>query len=119
MPPFGAVTILGAMWKRASPRGAAVGVLAGMVLAVILFFLDFDGRLAHIAKDTLYFRSMVVFLFTLFVAMGASLLERYDDKTQRHEENVATGKGLNNPKILGALLAGFVAVMYLILTVIG
>ncbi|MGH7595155.1 MAG: sodium:solute symporter family transporter [bacterium] len=119
MPPFGAVTILGAMWKRASPRGAAVGVFAGMVLAVILFFLDLDGRLAHIAKDTLYFRSMVVFLITLLVAMGVSLLERYESKTPQHDENMAAAKGLNNPKILGALLAGFVAVMYLILTIIG
>jgi SSS family solute:Na+ symporter len=119
MPPFGAVTILGVMWKRASPRGARIGILAGMVLAVILFFLDLDGRLAYIAKDTLYFRSMVAFLVTLFVAMGVSLTERHEDKTQQRDENGTAGKGLSNPKILGTLLAAIVALMYLVLTMIG
>lgn len=116
MPPFGAVTILGVTWKRASPRGARMGVLAGMVLAVILFFLDLDGRLAAIAKDTLYFRSMVAFLVTLFVTMGMSLTERYEDKTQQRDEYVGAGKGLGNPKILGIILVAIIALMYLALT---
>jgi SSS family solute:Na+ symporter len=119
MPPFGAVTILGAMWKRASPRGAVVGIGAGMILAIVLFVLDLDGQLAHIAKDTLYFRSMVTFWVALAVTAGVSLAERHEDKTQHLEENIVAGRGLNDPKKLGALMAGIVALVYLALTLIG
>ncbi len=40
MPPFGAITILGALWKRIGSKAAIAGLAAGMVTAVTLIVMD-------------------------------------------------------------------------------
>lgn len=113
MPPFGAITILGAMWKRASPRAALFGLVTGMVFAVVLFFLDLSGKFTEQAKDTLYLRSGATFLLSALVTILVSLLDQHEDTLRPIDENTSIAKGLNNPKILGAVLIGIVLLVYL------
>lgn len=40
MPPFGAIAIWGALWRKASPRAAQVALVTGMLFAATLFVLD-------------------------------------------------------------------------------
>ena len=50
MPPFGAVTIMGSLFKRISKQGALAGVIAGMVVAIVLlvaFNIDYNKILVE------------------------------------------------------------------------
>jgi len=55
MPPFGAITILGAVWKNASPPAALWGLISGMGTAIVLFVLAQGDSLDSWAADTLFF----------------------------------------------------------------
>jgi len=73
MPPFAAVTILGALAHRVNKHGALVGLIAGVVVAIALVVADKQGHLKSIAKDTLYFRTMVTFLTSAILTWLVSL----------------------------------------------
>ena len=118
MPPFGSITIIGALWKRASPKGAMIGLISGFIAAIILFLLDMNENLNFIAKDTLFFRAMVTFLLTAIITIIISLFDNYEDKLIAIEEDFEPGKGLNNPKILGLLLAIIVSIGYVTIAII-
>ena len=85
MPPFGAITILGAVWARASAKAAAIALTIGMSLAAGLFVLDLRGDLQQFAEDTLYLRSGLVFLVTLTIHTLFSLFSHTDQPDQMSE----------------------------------
>ncbi len=118
MPPFGSVTILGALWRRSSPRGALWGVIIGLVVGSVLFTADMAGYLADFAKDTLYFRAFVSFLVTTVVTVAISLAQNFVEPEVEHEDMQITGRGLNNPKILGVFLVSAVVVVYAFLAIL-
>lgn len=86
MPPFGAIALIGAMWRRASPRAAAAALFLGLPFAATLFYLDASGRLAWLARDTLYLRSGATFILTSAVLITGSLLGRYRDPLAELED---------------------------------
>jgi len=76
MPPFGAITIFGAVSRRANSLGALIGLITGGLTAIVLLFLSGMGILASVAgENTLYFRTMVTFLITFIIAYLVSLLQ--------------------------------------------
>jgi solute:Na+ symporter, SSS family len=74
MPPFAAVTVLGAMLPRMNRRGASAGLISGFSVAVTLVVADKLGYLAMVAQETLYFRAMITFLIAAAVCYAVSLL---------------------------------------------
>ena len=55
MPPFGAVTIMGSLFKRISKQGALAGIIAGMAVAIVLlvaFNIDYNKLLVEHYTDT-------------------------------------------------------------------
>lgn len=113
MPPFGAITILGAIWRRTSPRAAWWGVLLGMTYAVALFVLDLTGQLAHWASDTLYLRSGSTFLVTTAVAVLFSSRDRHLDTLSPLEPASDSPRSRRQEKLLGASLLVVVTSIYL------
>ncbi len=67
MPPFAAVTILGALNRKITADGALFGLTYSGVTAITLVFMDLAGLLRPIAEETLLFRAMVTFLVGLAV----------------------------------------------------
>lgn len=114
MPPFGAISITGATWKRSSPKGATVGLFAGMGVAVVLFFMDQAGALSNWADDTLYLRSAIVFLFTMGVTILVSFTDNYHDDLTDLSKDDERGRGLNRPKTLAILLLAVIMLVYVI-----
>lgn len=117
MPPFGAITIWGAMWKKASPGAAVFGLISGFAVAITLFFMDLNGWLSSWARDTLFLRAMASFLTTALVTMLISLFDSHLAPEQKMEKFIYK-KWIDNPRILAAFLAIIVAVMYLIITIL-
>jgi len=74
MPPFAAVTILGALVRRVNRRGALVGLIAGGAIALSLVVVSKMGYLESIAEDTLYFRTAVTFLVSAILTYVVSVL---------------------------------------------
>ncbi|MEX0652629.1 MAG: sodium/solute symporter [Phycisphaeraceae bacterium] len=86
MPPFGAVTILGCLWRRATSAGALAGLVVGggWSIGLILFeqIVSRDPRYealfatytSMVGEQTFNFRALTTFLITLLVAVGGSLL---------------------------------------------
>jgi solute:Na+ symporter, SSS family len=72
MPPFAAVTILGALSRRTTADGALFGLTYGGVTAITLVFMDQARLLTPVAEETLYFRAMVTFLVTAVVSLVVS-----------------------------------------------
>ena len=118
MPPFGAIAILGAIWKRASPRGAFWGLIAGMGSAVLLLVAEQAGQLSGWASDTLYLRSGIAFLVSLVATILISLRDQYTDELQPIEKKEVAVKGLENPKILGLLLVLVVVAIYVLFSIL-
>ena len=118
MPPFGAIAVLGAVWKRASPRGALLGLVFGMGGAVILFGIDRTGALSSWAQDTLYIRSGIVFLISLTITVLFSLFDDYMDNLQPIDREGPVPTGLENPKNLGIILLLAILAMYVLFTVL-
>jgi SSS family solute:Na+ symporter len=117
MPPFAAVIMLGAMWKKANSRGAAAGLIIGGSLAVTLFILANRTKLLlPIAEDTMFFRAALTYIVTLGTAWLFSLLlpaEAGEDQTAAATASVKITK-----RVWKLAFALFVAVtgMYVFLT---
>jgi len=73
MPPFGAVSLLGVLWKRATARGAIAGLAVGALTAIGLVIAAQRGVFDDIAADNLYLRSTITFLVTGLVTVIVSL----------------------------------------------
>jgi len=74
MPPFGAITIGGAILRVFNACGAFVGLIAGGLVSIGLVIADVLGYLKPIAEETLYFRAMVSFVITFVLALLVSLI---------------------------------------------
>ncbi len=75
MPPFGAISLLGVLWHRATARGAIAGLAIGGCTAVGLVFVAQKGYLADIASDDLYFRTIITFTVTAFITVIVSMVD--------------------------------------------
>lgn len=111
LPPLGAVAVLGAVWKRCSPRGASVGLIVGFIFSLIFLGLDLNGTLAPIAKDSMFFRSLVIFVLTAVITCVVSLFEHFEsplvaDEKTTHQTNTKT-------KVILYLLIAAIVGMYL------
>ncbi|MCL5270325.1 MAG: hypothetical protein M1457_07205 [bacterium] len=73
MPPFGAITMLGALSRRVNRQGALLGLSVGGILAVVLIVLDLTGHLKNIGENSLYFRTLTTFVVTWVVTYVGSL----------------------------------------------
>jgi Na+/proline symporter len=118
MPPFGAVTIIGAIWKKPSPRAAFSGLIAGFTIAIILFALDLSGKLNFLAQDTLFFRAMVAFLTTGLFVVIISLFDAHLQSVDQEKGNFYPKHWFDNPNVLGLILAVTIALMYILITVL-
>jgi SSS family solute:Na+ symporter len=82
MPPFGAITVIGALSRRVNRTGALIGLIGGILVAIGLVVASGMGYLSSIAgNNTLYFRTMVTFLVTSLLTYLGSLFStgyRYD-----------------------------------------
>ncbi len=119
MPPFGAITILGAVWKKASPRGAFLGLTFGMGVAVVLFILAQNGVLDSWAADTLFIRSGIAFLVTAVVTILVSLTDNFEDQLPDLVESSESASDFLKPKFLGGLLVLVVLGIYVLFSVLG
>jgi SSS family solute:Na+ symporter len=72
MPPFAAVTILGAMIRWINKSGAMAGLICSAAVAIGMVVVDNLGWLRGIADETLYFRTMVTFLTGVVVTIAVS-----------------------------------------------
>jgi SSS family solute:Na+ symporter len=78
MPPFGALTIVGALIGRVNRAGALAGLIVGGITSLTLAVLAGMGHLESIAEQNLFFRAMIGFLATAGVAGVVSLLTAPD-----------------------------------------
>lgn len=62
MPPFGAITVMGALFPRMHSLGALVGLCASGVVAVGLVFASQFGLLARVAEVDMEFRALITFV---------------------------------------------------------
>ncbi len=86
MPPFGAVSLLGVLWRGATPAGALAGLVVGGATAMGLVVAAVTGELSDFAArhdltniitdDHLYLRTMISFLMTLFATVVVSLFTK-------------------------------------------
>ena len=117
MPPFAAVIMLGAMWKKANSRGAAAGLILGGSLAVTLFILaNYTEVLLPIAEDTMFFRAALTYVVTLSTACLFSLL--FPAGSGEDQTAAATESAKITKRVWKLAFALFVAVtgMYVFLT---
>ncbi len=84
MPPFAAVTILGAMLGRMNRPGALAGLVVGGLTAVGLLIAEHHELLKPIAADALFFRTMVTFLAAAACTWTVSMLTLHPS-TSGHE----------------------------------
>ena len=112
MPPFGAIVISGALWRRASPRAANISLIAGMLLAVTLFGLDLFGELSTIAGDTLFLRAAATFLFTFICLAGISLFDQYSDSDSKTPQEESATSARQTRNILVMALITIVIALY-------
>ncbi len=73
MPPFGAVTILGALTDRVNKYGAILGVISGVLVSILLIVADVKGYLKDVASNTIYFRTLATFVTAVVVTVIVSL----------------------------------------------
>lgn len=78
MPPFGAITIAGAISKRVTSTAAATGLVIGGIISIILIVLDRMGNLTRIAEISFPFRGTVTFLTTLTITIILSFFTKPD-----------------------------------------
>jgi len=84
MPPFGAISLLGVLWRGTTTAGALAGLIAGGVSALGLVVASITGELAEFASaygltdiitsDNLYFRTCLSFSITAVVTVAVSLV---------------------------------------------
>ena len=118
MPPFGAITILGAMSRRISSIAALSGLIAGFTIAVALLIIDKLGLLANVAEQTLYLRSMVTFSVTITIAYLLSFI--YPCQKDKRPDFMGNTILYVTPKIIRTLviLITLIVIMYLFWTII-
>jgi len=119
MPPFAAVILLGAMWKKANSKGAAFGLVIGGGLAVVLFMLATYTKLfSSIADDSMFFRAALTYIVTLSVTWLFSMLlgvQAGEDQTAAATASVKITKRVWK---LAFALASAISVMYVFFTII-
>lgn len=76
MPPFAAVTVIGALSRRINGIGALCGLLSGGAIAIVHVVASVTGCLEDIASDTLFFRAMVTFVTTVVMTCVATWATR-------------------------------------------
>ncbi len=109
MPPFSAIFIMGVLSRRANWAGALCGLVGGGTVAIILLVADKRGYLAGIADDTLYFRGMVAFLFSVpMTYFGSFLVKSSSSETELMRE--AGLKIIWTPKIRWMVIVLLLAV---------
>lgn len=116
MPPFGAVTILGAVWRKANAKAALIGVCAGILFACFMLALELSGKLAAIAGDTLFFRAGTTFTVTLAITAALSLKGDFNYPRYDRENADEGGHGINNPRTLAIVLMGLVILIYIVVS---
>ena len=94
---------------------------AGFATGIALIFLDMNGTLSTIARDTLYFRATVTFIVSLSVTVLVSMLKKepYIETTVKMRDDQLSLPGKNTHiKIMALLLIVSSLSMYLFLTII-
>ena len=81
MPPLGAVTVLGACWKRCSYQAALIGLGAGYASAMLLALLDQQGQLSELAAEPAFFNALINFTITVLVVGCVSLAVPHRQQT--------------------------------------
>lgn len=109
MPPFGAITILGATMNRINNRGAMTGLIVGGVVAVALFIASRMGLLTDIAVNDLYFRGTVTFALSAIFALAVSYLTPPDAIGVRTD--AAAANYVNTPRLKRMAAALFVVTL--------
>lgn len=111
MPPFGAVTLAGAVIRSVNSKGGTIGLITGMGLALALAVLSNIGMLEMIAEQTLYFRGMVTFSVTFLVTYITSILTGGRDRQRWTKMDIAAKW---SPRIITSalLLLAAMAVVY-------
>lgn len=111
MPPIAAVTILGALSKRSSPRGAVAGLVGGYLVALVMLGMDLTGKLEGIAVDTSFFRCMVNFVVSAGLVFVVSCFDGHESdlivSTRRDDEKTSW-----QVKSSAVLLAVVIGAMY-------
>ena len=74
MPPFGTITVIGALFRRINASGALAGLIAGGLTAIGLVMLAAGGHLSTIAEQTLFLRALITCVVTATCTVGVSLL---------------------------------------------
>ncbi len=106
MPPFGAITILGATMNRINNRGAMSGLIVGGIVAIALFIASRLGMLKEIAENDLYFRGTVTFALTAAIALMVSYLSPPGAFTTRSD--AASAAYVSTPRVKRTAAALFV-----------
>jgi SSS family solute:Na+ symporter len=112
MPPFGAITLLGALSRRINATGAMAGLFSGCAMAIVHVVAASAGCLDDIAPDSLYFRAIVTFVTTIAMTCLATWATR-----EPGEAKTAGGVDLSvnfTPRVLRmmvVLLAGIIGVV--------
>jgi hypothetical protein len=98
MPPFAAITVMGALFRRVNHNGALVGLVLGGSGALTLAVLSNLGLLKPIADIDMIFRAAVTFVFTATTAWLTSGIVRYLERT---DPSVAadTSPGIANGEV--------------------
>lgn len=113
MPPFAAVTILGAMVRWVNKSGAMAGLITSAVTAIGLVAADKLGWLSGIADQTLYLRTMLTFLTGVVVTLVISAVTT-DRKTRLQAESAGIDLSIKwSPRVvrMTVLLLGGIGLM--------
>lgn len=113
MPAFSVVTILGATSRHINHIGALVGLIFGLVVAIVLVVMSQTGMLASVAQETLYFRAAVTFVSAAVVTTVVSLLAGGSRRVRRNVQPIDISDKFS-PRVLkvaGVLLVGLVGIM--------
>ncbi len=126
-PPIATVFLLGVFWRRGNAQGAVSAIIAGSLLGILTFMLDFplfgDVKLISEGLHIPYMlQSFLLFVISSLIFVGVSLAtppppqEKIATTTLESPLAFLRGKitGLTDPRVLSLILLSILLTLYII-----
>ncbi len=119
-PPITAVFLLGVFWKRASGRAAFITLIAGILLGLVTFYLDWN----KIYQGDFMLMAFLLFVLCMIIMIAATFLFPESLKTEARPliwenwreplQNHTGGRGLADYRFVSVVTVAIFAALYFI-----